>query len=211
MANKPMDSDFRYDPSILATRIEDLRKDDGVNGLTFKQLSKRIMEKTGVSISAMQLSKYENADLKQRMNINNLLALADYYDVSIDYLIGRSESKSNDTTDQYISSKFGLSDDAMKMLERLKIYTGGFRPRNAHSLLNPILENNAIIELLWAIRKHVWSFNHNHYGIDSENPEVLEALANTFNCEPKDLRKYIEISSQSLIESIIMKIVNDIK
>lgn len=67
------------------------------------------------------------------------------------------------------------------------------------------------VELIDAIKKHVWSFNHHHYGIDNSNAETQEALSNTFNCEPEELRGYIEMSSQSLIENTIMKIVRDIE
>ena len=96
MANRKLEHKLLYDSGLISERITNLRKGNGVNGLTLKQLQKGILEKTGVSITDVQLSKYENSDLKERMNINNALALADYYNVSLDYLIGRSNTKSID-------------------------------------------------------------------------------------------------------------------
>ena len=120
MGNRKTEYKLLYDPAKVATRIEDLRKGNGTNSITLEKLSNEILSKTGVSISAPQLGKYENADLRERPNANNLLALANYYDVSIGYLLGLSESR--ETEDKYVvgSKEFGLSDEAMEQLIKIK-------------------------------------------------------------------------------------------
>lgn len=123
MANRKKDNKLLFDPSIMAERLESLRKDDenrNVNSLTLGQLESNIKGKTGVSISAQQLSTYEKDTSIQSPNINNLLALAEYYNVSLDYLLGRSTSKSESATDKHTAEKFGLSDKSMKLLNTIK-------------------------------------------------------------------------------------------
>ena len=129
--------EYMYNPDILSERLEDLRKRDGTNAITFEMLSKCILKKTNVRISGSQLCKYENPDKRERMNVNNLLALANFYDVSIEYLLGLSNTKSNNITDQHAAAQFGLSDKSMERLKKLK---------KTNSLLlaiiNSVLEND---------------------------------------------------------------------
>lgn len=143
MANRKNDSNFLFNPALVAEKLTDLRKGDGINSITLEQLSDGILKKTGVYISAVQLGKYENSDLKERININNLLALASYYGVTIDYILGHSESKSSNSTDKHTAKKFGLSDRAMGFLSLLKeekdIYVRN--PKSTLNLINFVLEN----------------------------------------------------------------------
>ena len=169
MANRKMDITLLFKHSVVSERLEDLRKRDGINSIPLGQLSKEILEKTGVNISAQQLSKYENADLHERMNVNNLLALADFYNVSLNYLLGRSESKSNDVTDQYAANKFGFSDKAMKRMASIKkgSYLHTKNKEKSLELVNFILENNEFwlkYELLL-----LEYYNENKKSIDKEN------------------------------------------
>lgn len=126
-----------YDSNISKERLEDLRKGDGKNSLTFNELSKGIEKITGVVISDSQLCKYENYKKDVQMNINNLLAISKYYGVSMEYILGLTETKSSDTTDQYISDNFGLSD---KSIKRLKSFQKENRVNK--SFINLILEND---------------------------------------------------------------------
>ena len=63
-------------------RLKELRKN---KGLTLKD----IQEQTGIKRSTY--SDYENENTEP--NIKTLIALADYFDVSIDYLVGRSDAR----------------------------------------------------------------------------------------------------------------------
>lgn len=110
-------------------------------------MSSNIEKKTGVSISHTQLGKYENPDLIEKPNINYLLAIASYYNVSIDYLLGKTNSKSKNYTEQMTSNKFGLSDLAMKKLSYLNNNSNDENNFKLH-LINRIIENdNFITEL----------------------------------------------------------------
>lgn len=143
--------------------------------------------------------------------LNILLKMCELFDCEIGYLLYEYDCKTREETD--ISAATGLSE---KSIRRLFIFRSRKRDRKNkqyefNSPINAIIEHESFVELIEAIKKHIWSFNHNHYGIDETNEDVQEALSNTFNCEPEELRGYIEMSSQSLIEHILMKIVRDIK
>ena len=67
--------------SNLSDRLRELRKSKGI---TQKALAHAI----GMSTSGIQ-----NYELKTRIpNVEVLIKLADYFDVSVDYLIGRSDN-----------------------------------------------------------------------------------------------------------------------
>ena len=67
----------------IQERLWELRKDKGLN---LEELSKL----TGISKSA--LGNYEKEDYKE-INHGNLITLADFYGVSIDYLLCRTENR----------------------------------------------------------------------------------------------------------------------
>ena len=77
-------------------RLENLRRN---KKLSFKQLS-ALLEQDGVYISHTNLKNYEINDQfhplynsTKGMGLENFIALADVFDVSVDYLLGRSNSK----------------------------------------------------------------------------------------------------------------------
>ena len=148
---------------------------------------------------------------KRLPSLKILLKMCELFDCEIGFLLCEYDCKTREETD--ISAATGLSE---KSIRRLFVFRSRKRDRKNkqyefNSPINAIIEHESFIELIEAIKKHIWSFNHNHYGIDKTSEDVQEALSNTFNCEPEELRGYIEMSSQSLIEHILMKIVRDIK
>lgn len=151
-------------------------------------------------------------DGRRLPRLETLLKMCELFDCEIGYLLCEPGYNCKTRKATSVQKATGLSEKAIQ-----RLFTFRHRPKAAGSFgsfdayLNSIIENDAFAELLEAIKKHVWSFNHNHYGIDQQNEEVQDALANTFNCEPLELKGYVEMSSQSLIESIIMKIVRDIE
>lgn len=64
----------------MKMRIRDLRED---NDLTQRQIAKYLM------CDQSLYSKYERGE--REIPLNLVIKLADYYDVSIDYLVGRSK------------------------------------------------------------------------------------------------------------------------
>jgi transcriptional regulator with XRE-family HTH domain len=67
---------------ILGERIKELRKS---KNLTQKQLA----EILNVKSQTMQMFEYGT----RRPKLENLITLADYFDVSLDYLVGRTDKR----------------------------------------------------------------------------------------------------------------------
>ncbi len=110
---------------LTKERLEDLRKE---KKLSFEQLSKQLAER-GTIISHTNLKNYEINDpmhtlygRTRSMSIEYLVAFADFYDVSIDYLLGFSNSRKREYHD--ISEQLGLCDGAIDGLIRCKENSG---------------------------------------------------------------------------------------
>lgn len=113
-----------YDEARMALtkeRLEDLRKE---KKLSFEQLSKQLAER-GVNISHTNLKNYEINDpvhplygRTRSMSIEYLTAFADFYDVSVEYLLGLSNSRKKEYHD--ISEQLGLCDKAIDELIQCK-------------------------------------------------------------------------------------------
>ena len=71
---------FFFDDQTFADRLKELRTS---NGLTLEALAKEIHG------SKAAIGNLENR--KKKPGLDTLLALADYFDVSLDYLVGRSD------------------------------------------------------------------------------------------------------------------------
>ena len=161
--------------------------------------------------SRTSVSKWENGI--ELPAFDKLINMCEIFDCEIGYLlcedgyIGRTRAETD------FQKATGLSKRAVEKLFMFRKRTKDSDSfSNFDFYINEIIENDDFAELLEAIKKHVWGFNQErHYSIDDEKPEVIESLTNTFNCEPHELERYIETTSRSLIESIIMKIVKDIK
>lgn len=117
-----------YDETRIALtkeRLEDLRKE---KKLSFEQLSKQLAER-GISISHTNLKNYEINDplhhlygRTRSMSIEYLVAFADFYDVSVEYLLGLSNSRKREYHD--VSEQLGLCDGAIQELIRCKENSG---------------------------------------------------------------------------------------
>ena len=107
--------------ALTKERLEDLRKE---RKLSFEQLSKQLAER-GVNISHTNLKNYEINDpvhplygRTRSMSIEYLVAFADFYDVSVEYLLGLSNSRKQEYHN--ISEQLGLCDGAIEELIRCK-------------------------------------------------------------------------------------------
>ena len=84
---------------------------------TYKELSMAIYKKTGVKISHTSLNNYAQGKNVNSLSAKNLLALADYFDCSFEFLLGRSLNRKRKNVD--LGRRFGLNDFAIEMLENL--------------------------------------------------------------------------------------------
>ena len=80
-----------------ATHFRTLRKS---MGLTQEQFLKRFNQKYNRSFTAPAISQYENG--KRIPEIDALMDFADFFSVSIDYLLGNSEFKNFQNSEQLI-------------------------------------------------------------------------------------------------------------
>lgn len=83
---------------------------------------KALAKHLGVSVQAINQYKQGTAFPK----VENLIKIADYYNISIDYLIGITDTKNRDTTMQSACDFTGLSEDSIAFLNRMKL---SFIPR----------------------------------------------------------------------------------
>lgn len=135
---------------ITKERLADLRKE---KKLSYEQLS-RELEKRGVMISHTNLMYYEIGEPYHKlysrtrsMSIEILAALADFYEVSLDYLMGFTTSRTIEY--QTISDLLRLSDTAIENLLRLQDddneYVAGDHGK-AMAVLNAMFQDKRILQ-----------------------------------------------------------------
>jgi len=101
----------------IQERLWELRKDKGLN---LEELSKL----TGISKSA--LGSYEKEDFKE-INHGNLITLADFYGVSVDYLLCRTENREQ-------ICELATHKDFIKFLADIEIYVDGIATMQIQNL-----------------------------------------------------------------------------
>ena len=94
--------------TAIQERLWQLRKDKGLN-------LEVLAEQTGISKSA--LASYEANDYKE-INHGNLITLADFYEVSVDYLLCRSENREQANTPLM---ELHLTDEMVALLKSRRI------------------------------------------------------------------------------------------
>lgn len=164
-----------YDLTLLSERIEDLRKGNGKDRFTLEELSNDIEKKTGEYISTNTLGKYEKEGEAEKMRIGNLITIANYYNVSLDYLLGNTNSKSNNHTYQMVSKKFGLSDEAMNNLAFLTLNNSLSENALKLKLVNCIIESDWFLPELASNLSTYYQANHNKERkiIDADKQETI--------------------------------------
>lgn len=126
--------------TIRAERLKGLRTSKGIS-------TKALADATGISVGS--LNAWENDDATagktstDGMKLENLIKLADFYGVSLDYLAGRTDVKSPSPTVQAACEYIGLSDKAAEKIHRLKElkYTN-FREKSYLDALNHYVESD---------------------------------------------------------------------
>lgn len=87
---------------MLGSKINELRK---AKGITLKELGEIL------NLGESTMSMYENN--KRSPDYDTLNAIADYFKVSVDYLLGRSDIK---TTTKVIPDDFSTPEEAMQFI-----------------------------------------------------------------------------------------------
>ena len=100
--------------NIIAVRIRELMKSSGTT-------QQELAEKTGCSRQA--IAQY--ADGSNAPNIDKLVSIAKYFDVSLDYLVGLSNALTADKDIQYICDYTGLSEKSIDVLHKIALQANG--------------------------------------------------------------------------------------
>lgn len=121
---------------MLSDTLKELRTQ---KGLTQAQLVEKIKENYGVAIPIQSYSTYENG---REPSFAVLCAIAKFYSVTTDYLLGLTDVKSPNTDDIAIHLITGLSEKAIHILK--ECYSS--QKKNWITLtVNTLLENGAVL------------------------------------------------------------------
>jgi len=146
-----------HQTTLTKERLEDLRKE---RNLSFKQLAE-LLKEHDIHISHTNLKNYEINDIlhplyhrTKTMSLEYFVALADVYDVSVDYLLGRSNSRKAEYHN--ISEELCLDDKVIETLKSVIAEDGqAIINENAHPflesrihLLNEIFLDERFVEVL---------------------------------------------------------------
>ena len=119
----------------LQERLKDLRVE---KGLKLEELA----EKTGISKSA--LASYENEENRNKeINHGNLITLADFYEVSIDYLFCRTENREQINTP--LSCEMMSHEKFTELMADAEIYVDGMATMRFHDINSALAAVRAMI------------------------------------------------------------------
>ena len=111
---------MNFDYKKTAERLKMLRRE---KKLSHEKLSSVLKVQYGISLSRASLIDYENTDVQSvkagaagKMSVDRIAALADFYGVSTDYLLGRSDIRSRDESAKALMDYTDLSEPAIQAL-----------------------------------------------------------------------------------------------
>ena len=111
---------MNFDYKKTAERLKMLRRE---KKLSHEKLSAVLKAQYGISISRASLIDYENTDVQGvkagaagKMSVDRIAALADFYGVSTDYLLGRGDIRSRDESAKALMDYTDLSEPAIQAL-----------------------------------------------------------------------------------------------
>lgn len=189
----------------LGSHLEELRKS---NGLTHVALAKQLKENYGIEVSRDSLMAYEISDEFRAkasklpnlgMRVEYLYYFADFYGVSIDYLVGKTEIQSSDKKTREVCEYTGLDEEALRAVLL-------YRDAGKAEVLNALLKNYYLFSVLGLIYRAAEAPDPLDEVLQGGSPipdvsikTVYESLAAT------RAMKLIEGSSKSLREKLTEK------
>lgn len=105
--------------TIFSARLKSLMADKKIN-------NKELANLLGVSAQAISQFKNEIA----LPNVDNMIKLADYFNVSLDYLLGRTKAKTTDINIRDICEYLNITEECVRQLHN-----------NKENYLNSIVDN----------------------------------------------------------------------
>ena len=128
--------------------------------LTQESFCPAFKEKTGISVTVTTVRNWEQG--RSIPPLNDLIQLAAFFDVSVDYLLGLSDCTSVDNS--YINKKTGLNDEAIRALEgavrESEIEKELYNLRNNKSLtvsetLNIMFKHGILVDIAKSFRNYL--------------------------------------------------------
>lgn len=178
------------------------RSRDNTDKANFNKMSSDIESVTGVKISHTQLRKYYNLcrDEDDQMdlfpNIRNILAIADYYGVSLEYILALSDSTSYQNKYKIGSKGFGLSDKSMKMLEDMKDTSHIFKvPSKNNDIYKKFSGADFINFFINSLLDRLCDYC-NRYFYELQRLEKLECIYKETKINIEDIRESIELKKE---------------
>lgn len=113
---------------IIGKRIREQRKKKGMSQVDLSHM---------LRVNDSTISKYENGDAS--VPLDTLITIADIFDVSVDYLLGRSESAAIEN--YAIGHELGLTDETIETLKYIKQISDEYR--NYIKLINAFLSDRS--------------------------------------------------------------------
>lgn len=179
------------------TRLKELRMNKGydiVKGVKYKITQQYIADKIGCDIKTYR--DYENGK-RNITQVELLISLADFYKVSTDYILGRTDYTSVDN--EMISNEIGLNDNAINTLKAELDYNQSNKSKK-HSIdtINFILENHtdfSIGLLLENIYNYLFA-NYNQviaYNNKEGTAEVCDKLVLCDNNSNQDISTLLSV------------------
>lgn len=104
--------------NAMVKRIKELRES---KGLSHERLRLKLDEQYGYKISKGSLMNYEgNTGKAEGMSVETLRVLADFYEVSTDYLLGLTDTATPNVEKRAIVEATGLSEESVTYLMEIK-------------------------------------------------------------------------------------------
>jgi transcriptional regulator with XRE-family HTH domain len=128
---------------LFADRLQDLIKD---SGKSIKELSREL------NVSEGSLSKYQNDEAEA--GITSMASIANYFKVSTDFLLGRTDVKTPDIEPQAIWEKTGLSEKAVDVLIKLKEsdpYVFSTEKEPLIDIFSALIESDSLFSIIQSI------------------------------------------------------------
>ena len=184
---------MNYDYRKTAIRLKALRES---KKLSHDKLLTALSEKYGIKFSRQSLINYENSEefsaksqAVKGMSSERLAILADFYRVSVDYLLGLSDNPSVEENKKITQKTLGISPEAVENLAKVakgKRYPAAkFDSHRFGAALNLLLSSSALESIAESLY-HLWDASENMRALEQwsvENLKKPEAYITELDCD----------------------------
>lgn len=127
--------------------------------------------------------------------------MCELFECEVGYLLCEQTCKTRTATD--VQAVTGLSEDAINKIQSMTPW----KLMDELNTLNALIEHPKFIDLLRTLSFHIYNHNRNHFTNDSQEMNIL---AQTLNCNTDEVKKYAKASSDRLITSEFIKIIDEL-